>query len=199
MQADELELVKRSQNGDVAAFNVIVERYQAHVFNVAARFLGNAASAEDVAQETFISAFRHISSFRSENLRAWLLRIASNLCYDALRSAKRRPESSLDAAMEANPGFGVPAPEAQGPEQAALQTELRDAIQKAVLTLPEDQRATLVLVDIEGLDYAEAAESLGVSVGTIKSRLFRAREKVRAQMLKRPELLPSSFVNSSSR
>ncbi|MBM3944129.1 MAG: sigma-70 family RNA polymerase sigma factor [SAR202 cluster bacterium] len=193
MQADELNLVTRSQQGDMAAFNLLVERYQAQVFGVAARILGNPTSAEDVSQETFVSAYKALKSFRGGNLRAWLLRIASNLCYDYLRASKRRPEQSLDAAMEANPSFGPAMSESYDPEKLALQSELRSEIQKALMTLPADQRSIMVLVDVEGFGYDEAADSLGVAVGTVKSRLFRAREKVREYLLKKPELLPSKF------
>ena len=94
MQPAEANLVERSLNGDLAAFNQIVDQYQSQVYNVAARVLGNRTTAEDVTQETFIAAYWALKDFRGGNLRAWLLRIARNLCYDQLRSTKRRPERS---------------------------------------------------------------------------------------------------------
>ena len=107
MQPDEPQLVDRSRDGDLSAFNAIVERYQSQVYNVSARILGDRHLAEDVTQETFIKAHRSIDGFRGGSLRAWLLRIASNLSLDATRSRKRRPAESLEAASE-RPGFSVP-------------------------------------------------------------------------------------------
>ena len=92
MEIDDATLVERSRNGDLEAFNQIVRRYQLRVYNLAARILGDRTAAEDVAQDTFVSAYKALARFRGGSLRAWLLRIASNLCYDRLRSAKRRPE-----------------------------------------------------------------------------------------------------------
>ena len=147
MGFDEAELVARSQDGDLAAFNRIVERYQGRVYNVAARITGNRTSAEDVAQETFTSAYRSIRRFRGGSLRAWLTRIASNLSIDAIRSSRRRPEESLDEHL-LNPSF-QPASDAESPEQRALSNELADEIQRAIMAAPEDQRALLVLIDVQ--------------------------------------------------
>ena len=181
MQPDDSELVGRSQVGDLAAFNAIVERYQAQVVNVSARILGDRASAEDVTQETFISAYRSIGKFRGGSLRAWLLRIASNLSIDAIRSSRRRPEQSLDAALE-DTGFEVASP-GGSPEQAVIRGELGAEIQRSIVSLPHDQRVVLVLVDVQGLSYDEAAEAVGASLGTVKSRLSRARVRVREHLM----------------
>ena len=191
MQPDESELVERSKGRDLSAFNQIVERYQSHVFNLAARILGDRAAAEDVAQETFISAFRAIDGFRGGSLRGWLLRIASNRSYDSIRSTKRRSENSLDESLE-HPSF-QPVSKDPSPEQMALRGELRDEIQNAVLSLPPDQRAVVVMIDVQGLSYDEASEATGVSLGTVKSRLSRARAAVRGHLLDRSELLPDQF------
>jgi RNA polymerase sigma-70 factor (ECF subfamily) len=191
MQLEDIELVKRSQNGDLGAFNMIVERYQTQVFNVAARLLGNPTSAEDAAQETFISAYRAIKSFHGGSLRAWLLRIATNASYDLMRSSRRRSEESLDRSME-NPGFQQPL-SGDSPEQIALKVELSGEIQKAILALPEDQRAVMVMIDIQELSYEEAAQATGASLGTVKSRLSRARARVRDYLMQHRELLPEQF------
>ena len=191
MDLDDSQLVARSCRGDIAAFNVIVERYQSQVLNVSWRVVGSFASAEDVTQETFISAYRAIRKFRGGSLRAWLFRIAFNLGVDLLRSSKRRPEDSLDESLE-NPSFQVASKE-ESPEQAALRGELGDYIQRAIMTLPHDQKSALVLVDIQGLSYEEAAEAMDASLGTVKSRLSRARSKVRDYLVERPELLPERF------
>lgn len=191
MELEDSQLVARSREGDLAAFNVIVERYQAQVLSVAWRVVGTRASAEDITQETFISAYRAIGKFRGGSLRAWLFRIASNLGVDFLRSSKRRPEDSLDQSLEP-PAFQVASGD-ETPEQAALRGELGGEIQKAILSLPDDQRVALLLIDVQGLSYDEAAEATGASVDTVKSRLSRARGKVRDILVKRPELLPDKF------
>ena len=149
MQDEDADLVARSKQGDLSAFNLIVDRYQSQVYNLAARILANRTTAEDVAQETFISAYRAISRFRGGSLRAWLLRIATNRSYDFIRASKRRPEQSLERSME-NPSFSVPSGEAT-PEEIALRGELGAEIQRAMLSLPPDQRTTLALIDVQGL------------------------------------------------
>ena len=191
MQPGESELVQRSQGGDLEAFNVIVERYQSQVFNLAARILGNRASAEDVVQEAFISAHKAIGRFRGGSLRAWLLRIVSNASLDHIRTLRRRREESLDQA-ELDVGFQPPS-RGEGPEQQAIRMELGAELQRAIISLPPDQRAVLVLVDVQGLSYEEAAQSVGVSVGTVKSRLSRARVRARDYLKQRRELLPEEY------
>ena len=186
------ELVTRSVRGDLSAFNQIVDRYQSQVYNVAARTLGSRVAAEDVTQETFISAYKAISGFRGGSLRAWLLRIARNQCFDHLRSIKRRPESSLEEAFE-DTGFVQPASADSLPETQALTAELGRAISRAIHTLPLDQRITLLTIDVQGLSYEETAEAFGVSIGTVKSRLSRARSKVRDLLAREAELLPEQF------
>lgn len=164
-----------------------MERYQSQALNLAARMLGSRTQAEDVAQETFIAAYRSLGQFRGGNLRAWLLRIAANRSRDALRRRARRPESSLDLSLE-NPSF-QPVSGAESPDTAALRGELNAEIQRAFLKLPPDQRATIALIDAQGLSYREAADALGVSVGTVKSRLSRARARVRDSLMERRELI----------
>ena len=182
----------RSVRGDLSAFNQIVDRYQSQVYNVAARTLGSRVAAEDVTQETFISAYKAISGFRGGSLRAWLLRIARNQCFDHLRSIKRRPESSLEEAFD-DTGFVQPASADSLPETQALTAELGRAISRAIHALPLDQRITLLTIDVQGLSYEETAEAFGVSIGTVKSRLSRARSKVRDLLAREAELLPEQF------
>ena len=156
-------LVCLAQGGDLCAFNRIVSRYQNQVVNLAARMLGSRAQAEDVAQDTFISAYRALGRFRGGNLRSWLLRIAANGSRDELRRRRRRSESSLEETFE-NPSF-QPASGEVSPDEAAQRGELNAEIQRAILTLSFDQRTALVLVDVQGLSYGEAAEAMAVSVG----------------------------------
>ena len=188
VQQTDADLVARSKRGDLPAFNLIVQRYQSQVYNLAARVLGDRTAAEDIAQETFISAYRAVGRFRGGSLRAWLLRIASNLSYDHIRATRRRPVQSLDESL-LDPGFSVPSQE-PSPEQYAIQGELGAEIQRAILSLPADQRTTLVLVDVQGLSYEEASEATGASLGTVKSRLSRARSRARDLLRQRRELLP---------
>jgi RNA polymerase sigma-70 factor (ECF subfamily) len=191
MELSDNELVNRSKRGDLGAFNMIVERYQTQVFNLSARILGNMTTAEDAAQETFISAYKALNSFRGGSLRAWLLRIASNQCYDILRASRRRPADSLDESL-LNPAFREPA-SSDNPEQQTLQGELAEELQRAILALPEDQRTVLVLIDVQGFSYEETAEAANTSIGTVKSRLSRARARVREYLKEHRELLPDEF------
>ena len=153
--------------------------------------LGSRAQAEDVAQDTFISAYRSLGRFRGGNLRSWLLRIASNQSYDHIRSTRRKREQSLDESLE-NPAFREPA-SADSPEREAESGELRAEIQRGILSLPVDQRTVLVMIDVNGLSYEEAAEATGASIGTVKSRLSRARARVRDHMMQHRELLPGQL------
>jgi RNA polymerase sigma-70 factor (ECF subfamily) len=191
MDAEDSDLVVRSKDGDLCAFNFIVQRYQSQVLNLSARILGDRGRAEDVTQETFISAFRAISRFRGGSLRAWLMRIAANASRDSLRGTRRRPEQSLDESLE-SPSF-QPASGEASPEEHAERSELNAELQKAILSLSNDQKAVLVLIDVQGFSYEETAESVGASIGTIKSRLNRARRKVRDILMERRELLPDRF------
>jgi RNA polymerase sigma-70 factor (ECF subfamily) len=191
MDAEDSESVVRTKDGDLNAFNFIVQRYQSQVLNLSARILGDRGRAEDATQETFISAYRAIGKFRGGNLRAWLIRIAANASRDALRGSRRRPEQSLDESLE-TPSF-QPASGETSPEDHAERGELNAELQRAILALSEDQRTVLVLIDVQGFSYEEAAEVAGASIGTIKSRLNRARRKVRDLLLEKRELLPDKF------
>ena len=183
---DEQSLVARSQQGDLDAFNGLVEAYQAQAYNLALRILGDPASAEDATQDAFFSAYRNIRSFRGGNFRAWLLRIVANACYDQLRAAKRRPTVPLDPLVLA------PSREEQ-PEDYALRQELGEEIRKGLQALPADQRLAIVLADIQGLDYEEIAQVTRASLGTVKSRIARGRARLRDYLMARRELLPSAF------
>ena len=187
---DEADLVGRSQRGELDAFNRIVACYQDQVYNLCLRMLGSPPAAEDAAQDAFVSAFRGIRSARSDSLRPWLLRIAANACIDELRRRKRRPQLSLDAPLSDDdlaPAFQLADP-AEGPEPAALRSELRQALQVELLALPADQRLAVVLCDVEGMSYDEIAASMGCSIGTVKSRISRGRMKLRERLRARPEL-----------
>ena len=150
--------------------------------------LGSRATAEDVAQDAFVAAFRSIKSFRGEHFRAWLFRIATNACYDHLRASKRHAGESLDEMLDT--AAWQPASPRPSPEDEALTSELGREIHRAIALLPVDQRLVLLLADVEGLSYEEVAEATDANVGTVKSRLARARAKVREHFSSKRELLP---------
>ena len=191
MDAEDSELVVRSKDGGLNAFNFIVQRYQSQVLNLSARIIEDRGRAEDVTQQTFISAHRAIGRFRGGSLRAWFMRIAVNASRDSLRGSRQRPEQSLDESLE-SPSF-QPASAEASPEEHAERSELNAELQKAILALSDDQRAVLVLIDVQGFSYEETAESVGASIGTVKSRLNRARRRVRDILMERRELLPDRF------
>ena len=188
---DESYLIQRSQQGELDAFNQLVERYQGQVYNLALRMLSDESLAEDAAQETFISAYRAIGGFRGGSFRSWVLRIAANACRDLLRAAKARRSISLEV-LELTPE-ATPASREESPEDHALRLELGREIQRGLEALPRDQRLVLVLIDIQGFSYEEAARIIQTSVGTVRSRLSRARGKLRDLFQQCPELLPSQF------
>lgn len=192
---DEQTFIRAAQKGDVAAFNQLVRAYQTQVYRTAYRVLGDAASAQDAAQEAFISAYRHLRAFRGGSFKAWLLRIVTNACYDQLRVKQRHPSASLEAMLlnPDNPAPGLDRVASESPQDLAERQELGATIQRGLATLPHDQRMTLVLVDIEGLSYEDAAIALATNVGTVKSRLSRARAALRDFLVKQEELLPSRY------
>jgi len=167
-------LVDAARTGDETAFAALVRRYQGLVFAVAHRLLGDRDAAEDITQETFIRAYLSLDRFRGTNFRAWVLLIAHNAALDYLRAVRRHPHLPLERAPEQRSETGV-----------TLQVEqqgLVAALEAALAALPLEQRTVVVLVDVEGLSYEEAAEVLGVPVGTVKSRLARARVRLRASL-----------------
>jgi RNA polymerase sigma factor (sigma-70 family) len=181
----------RARRGNLDAFNELVLEHQGVVYNVCLRLLGDAAAAEDAAQEAFVSAWRNLKSLRGEQFRAWLLRIAANACTDEIRRRARRRASSLDVALEE--GMAHPADAGPEPETALLSAELRGRIDAALQRLPEDQRLAVVLCDLQGLDYEEIALVMRSSMGTVKSRLSRGRARLRRALLAEPELLSAKF------
>lgn len=192
---DEAGLIRAAQRGDVASFNQLVLAYQSQVYNVAYRILGEPAAAADATQEAFLSAFTRINDYRGGSFKGWLLRIVTNACYDALRYARRRPAASLegDDADEGRSLADVLPADDEDPLHAAERSDLRRFITRAALQLPPDQRITFVLSDVQGLSYEEIAEAMQVSLGTVKSRLSRARAKLRDALLAHEELLPDEF------
>ena len=178
----EAALVRRALERDLDAFNELVDIHQRSVFNLCLRMLGNSTAAEDAAQDAFLSAFRGLHTFRGSTFRPWLMRIAANACTDELRRRGRRPAISLDAPLAGtDEHIDVPDPVA-GPETLTLRSEQAAVVQQALLKIPADQRLAVVMCDIQGYAYEEIATAMDCSVGTVKSRIARGREKLRREL-----------------
>lgn len=187
--ADDAALVARARDGELAAYNTLVLRYQNAVYSLALRILSSPEAAEDATQEAFIRGFRRLDSFRGGNFRSWLFSIVANAARDELRRRGRRPQLSLDAARD-DPDHADLDPPDSGPTpgEAAEQSELRRLLEHALTQLPDDWRTVVVLSDIQGLSYQEIAETVGVATGTVKSRLSRARGRMRDLLRESGEL-----------
>jgi RNA polymerase sigma-70 factor (ECF subfamily) len=196
---DEAELLRLAQRGDLDAFNRIVLVHQTRAYNVALRILGDGDAAEDATQEAVIAAYRNLGSFRGGSFRAWLLRIVTNACYDELRRRKRRPTTPLEDLTAEPEEQGAPqfeewlASTADGPERLSERSELVRAIQDCLDRLPDEFRVVAVLADVQGCDYDEVSTAIGKPLGTVKSRLARARARLRDCLQRHGELLPAAF------
>jgi RNA polymerase sigma-70 factor, ECF subfamily len=194
---DESQLVVAAQKGDLNAFNQLVLTYQEVAFNVAFRILTDEDASEDATQNAFISAYRNIASYRGGSFRAWLLRIVTNACYDELRRRKRRPTTPLEP-MDDDSDEEIESPrwladDGPGPEEHIERRELDRAVQNCLEGLSDDFRVVVVMVDVQGFEYEEVAQVIGKPLGTVKSRLARARLKVKNCLQSVWELLPAEF------
>ena len=193
---DEPALIHDAQQGDLDAFNRLVLAYQDYLYNAALRIMGDDALAADATQEAFISAFRGLNSFRGGSFKAWLMRTVTNACYDELRRQKRRPTIPLEPATDDDEEIESPrwlADSSMSPAEKFEADELEHAIQHCLEDLPVDFRTVVVMADLQGMDYAEVAIVSRVPLGTIKSRLARARLRLRECLQGFGELLPASF------
>ena len=183
---DDETLIVAASKGDLEAFNQLVLSYQNLAYNHAYSLMGDPASAEDVTQESFVKAFQGLNSFRGGSFRSWLLRIVTNCAYDILRRSQRHPSQPLfpeddnGEELESAPWLADPSASVQ---DAVEQVELSEEIRGMMEQLPETYRNVLTLVDVYQFDYLEAAETLRVPIGTVKSRLARARMQMK-EMLK---------------
>jgi RNA polymerase sigma-70 factor (ECF subfamily) len=178
-------LIERAATGDLEAFNQLVLRYQNLAYNHAYGMLGNPAQAEDATQESFIKAFQAINTFRGASFRAWLLKIVTNSAYDVLRRSHRHPTQPLlpedengdeleSAAWLVDPSADV--------QEVVEQHELSKQVYQALDELPEAFRSVLTLIDVNEMDYTEAAQALNIPLGTVKSRLARARLQMQQKL-----------------
>ena len=193
---DESFLINEAQQGDLDAFNRLVLAYQNMVYTHAYRMMGDADSAEDATQNAFIAAYKNVNKFRGGSFRAWLLRIVTNICYDELRRRKRKPVTALEPITNNDEEIESPSwisDPSDSPEDEIIRKELSIAIQECLDGLSPEFRSMIVLIDIQGFDYKEAAETISKPVGTVKSRLARARLRMRDCLQKFRELLPDAF------
>lgn len=190
-----LEVARRdSSQAALDAFNELVLHYQNDIYSLAYRIMGEPAAASDVTQEAFILAYRRLETYKGGNFRSWLMRITSNYCYDELRRIKRRPATSVEELPGADTDDGANLVDpTETPEQVYDQQELQRAIQDCITALNPDQRIVLVMCDVEQMEYATIADSLGINLGTVKSRLSRARAGMRDCLQAVAELLPATF------
>jgi len=194
---EEKDLIKAAQLGDLDAFNALILRYQNLLFGIALRMLNDENTASDAVQEALISAFSKFRTFRGGSLRSWLARVTVNACYDEMRRKRRQRETPLEQ-------FNVDGEEVEDllwmidptarPEEQFDSFELESAIQHSLSLLTPAYREVVVLVDVEGLSYEEASIAARVPVGTVKSRLARARLQMRSALQGYKDLLPSHYV-----
>jgi RNA polymerase sigma-70 factor (ECF subfamily) len=180
------KLVKRAKKGDSRAFDLLVLKYQGRVAQLISRYLNNAAEVEDVTQEAFIKAYRALPNFRGDSaFYTWLYRIAANAAKNHLVALGRRPTS--DMALDDSEVFDVPGrlKDHQSPDEVIMGQELEVLISRTIEELPVELRAALTLREFEGLSYEEIADVLECPIGTVRSRIFRAREAIDVKVVQR--------------
>ena len=195
---EESRLVRDILQGDADAFETLVREHQTRVYNLALRMTGSPEDAMDISQETFLKAWRTLGRFRGDcSLGSWLYRIASNLCIDLMRKNKRRQTDKLVSLDDpGEDGRPLELPDVSGDPQRVLETaEGRQAVRDCVDALPEQQRQILLLRELGGLSYEEIARQLGLELGTVKSRIFRARAKLAELLQERGTFAPAPASN----
>lgn len=177
---DEQKLILRASGGDASAFNTLMEAHERRMYAVALRMCNNREDAQDCLQEAMLRIYKSIGSFKGQSsFSTWAYRITMNTCLDELRKKKNKQNTSLDSLLDV--GWS-PTDGRNAPEETAIQSEVRATLHHAIQELPEDMRSAIVLRDIQGLAYDEIAQALDVNVGTVKSRISRGREKLRAKL-----------------
>ncbi len=191
MQTDDL-LLRRAQRGDQSAFEELIAPHEKRIYQIALRLMGNPDDALDQAQEAMLRVYVSLSKYRGvASLSTWIYRIATNVCLDELRRRKGRQAASLEEMAQAG---RLPQDRAETPEQAAERRYVGETLQRALTALPDDQRAAIVLRDIQGLPYDEIAQILQTNINTIKSRIARARQSMRRTLAGAPELFEQISV-----
>ena len=189
----EADAIAAAQRGDLAAFNRLVTAYQGLAYSVAYRTLQNPDSAADAVQDSFVKAYKAIAAFQGGSFKSWIIRIVANTCYDLLRTRQHRMTDSLeDLPVDEDQAVQLEDP-AESPAAFAERMELSALIEQSIAALPADLRLVLTLCDVHGYSYEEIAEMVQAPMGTVKSRISRARARIRDLLLRQPELLPASF------
>jgi RNA polymerase sigma-70 factor, ECF subfamily len=186
---DDRDLVGRARRGDREAFTQLIVQYQVPLYNMALRMVGGPDDAADIVQEAFLRAWEKIRTLRDAPFKSWLFQIAANLCYDHFRRGRRygtMPEEDQGANVI---GLGLPAPD---PQERAEANERHRLVRESIAQLEHDMRIAIILRDINGLSYDEIATALRVPLGTVKSRIARARAQVQEHLQRHPELFPMS-------
>lgn len=189
--ADEI-LIEKSKNGDLEAFELLVRRYESKVYTVAYRFLGNHADASDLAQETFLRLYQALPGFRGQSsFMTWLYRITANACRDEIRRQQRYHVVSLDVEAGTNGTQAITQVPSHdpSPEEAVERKEFNEMVQQCLGNLSEEHRLVLVMREIQDMSYEEIADVLKCSLGTVKSRLSRARQAFKEKFSGQRELL----------
>lgn len=177
LRTREANLLERHRHGDAQAFGELYEQFETMVYNLAFRMSGNRADAEDIAQETFIRAYRHLRKFKGKSsLKTWMFRIALNCANTRLRRRGRRLAHRVD---DSEPALERAADESRSPEERAVATDLSATVRVGLEQLPPHYREAVLLRDFEDMNYSEIAEVLGVRIGTVRSRIARGREQLR--------------------
>jgi RNA polymerase sigma-70 factor (ECF subfamily) len=192
----EIALIEGAQHGDMDSFNQLVLKYQDMLYRISLRILNDESSADDATQNAMIQAFRNIRSFRGGSFRSWLARVTVNASYDEMRRWRRQAATTFEQVNhEGDEIESLPwmIDLSAGPEERYDSTELRDALQQCVKALTPDYRLVVVLVDVEGMSYEEVARVANIPVGTVKSRLARARGQLRRSLQSYRSLLPAAY------
>ena len=184
LEADQ-ELVNRVKKGDKAAFDLLVIKYQSRIMNLVMRFVRNQADAMDVTQEAFIKAYRAMPNFRGDSaFYTWMYRIAVNTAKNflAVQANKRLPEVEQDLSEMEQIDSGTALKELENPENMLMSSEIQETVIKAIESLPDDLKMAITLRELEGLSYEDIAAAMECPIGTVRSRIFRAREAIDKQL-----------------
>ena len=196
----ETDLIKRAQNGDVAAFETLIEEYQKRIFAIAYRMIQHQEDAADLTQEVIIKLFKNLDKFKGDSkFSTWVYRIATNTCLDAIKANRRHMAYSLDKEIETEEGSIVGELPDKGPtpEEAAERKDIQRAVRVAIEKLGKEHKRVIVLRDLQGLSYEEIAEILQCSVGTVKSRISRARGNLKKLLSQERELFSDYLVQQN--
>lgn len=194
MDLNESKLIMRAIQGNLDAFNQLVVIYQTAVYNTAFRIMNDSEAADDIAQTAFISAWQHMGSFKGDSFKPWILRITINACYDEIRRLRRHPSTPLEPVSEENEenedAVWLTDSSLQ-PDELSLQKDTMATVADCMGSLPEEYRIVLQLIDVHEFNYQDAADMINKPLGTIKSRLLRARLRMRSCLESKGELYHS--------